>query len=247
MKKSSHDMDIRAMGKITKKSRPSKVSRKPSLYNDHQSTSSTAVRSLQDINKSCSSSTTLTHGKTGSRIFALDTNHPNSDMTNCDSVSVAHSSQLPVCEHIKQELQQHSLTFQDVNNSYTSLRFEPVRRQLFQAENIDSHSFHDSDPMSGSSGIYLSPNWAVNGVLSGNADTTCLSLPDMVLSLEQQLCSELLQLDYTSPVSHIYNPIEYAIEPHKQFLHRYCSDYKEILFLGMNPGPYGMAQTGVRP
>ena len=43
----------------------------------------------------------------------------------------------------------------------------------------------------------------------------------------------------------IYNPLEYAWEPHRNYVEKYCSQRKTVLFLGMNPGPYGMAQTGV--
>lgn len=52
-------------------------------------------------------------------------------------------------------------------------------------------------------------------------------------------------LSFASPVSHVYNPLAYAWEPHRQYLARYGSGPREILLLGMNPGPFGMAQTGV--
>ena len=44
---------------------------------------------------------------------------------------------------------------------------------------------------------------------------------------------------------HVYNPLEYAFEAHRQYLDRYCRREAEILLVGMNPGPYGMVQTGV--
>jgi single-strand selective monofunctional uracil DNA glycosylase len=43
----------------------------------------------------------------------------------------------------------------------------------------------------------------------------------------------------------VYNPLDYAREPAEQFLERAGNGRKEIVFLGMNPGPWGMAQTGV--
>ena len=46
------------------------------------------------------------------------------------------------------------------------------------------------------------------------------------------------------PVKVIYNPIDYASRPHKQFLDKYMNGKKRVLFLGMNPGPWGLAQTG---
>ena len=47
------------------------------------------------------------------------------------------------------------------------------------------------------------------------------------------------------PVSHVYNPLDYAFDAHRQYLDRYCRASAEVLLLGMNPGPFGMVQTGV--
>ncbi|MEF8792865.1 MAG: uracil-DNA glycosylase family protein [Thiohalorhabdus sp.] len=44
---------------------------------------------------------------------------------------------------------------------------------------------------------------------------------------------------------HVYNPLDYAWEPHKRYLERFGRPPREVLLVGMNPGPYGMAQTGV--
>ena len=46
-------------------------------------------------------------------------------------------------------------------------------------------------------------------------------------------------------MSCVYNPLEYARAPHELYLSRYGGGPKEVLLLGMNPGPFGMAQTGV--
>jgi single-strand selective monofunctional uracil DNA glycosylase len=47
----------------------------------------------------------------------------------------------------------------------------------------------------------------------------------------------------------IYNPLTYAWEAFEEYVTRYgctCAKRrKRVLFLGMNPGPWGMAQTGV--
>ncbi|MEZ6089924.1 MAG: single-stranded DNA-binding protein [Pirellulaceae bacterium] len=53
------------------------------------------------------------------------------------------------------------------------------------------------------------------------------------------------RLDFPSPVSHVYNPLRYAWKPHSLYLQRYAKSTCEVLFLGMNPGPWGMAQTGI--
>ncbi|XP_068519610.1 single-strand selective monofunctional uracil DNA glycosylase [Anas acuta] len=46
-------------------------------------------------------------------------------------------------------------------------------------------------------------------------------------------------------VSHVYRPLRYACRPHRHFVRRYCRGPKRVLFLGINPGPFGMAQNGV--
>ncbi|NXX42323.1 SMUG1 glycosylase, partial [Tricholaema leucomelas] len=71
-------------------------------------------------------------------------------------------------------------------------------------------------------------------------------LAERFLRLEQEQLALLRGLAlFGEPVSHIYNPLDYAWEPHCCFVRRYCRGPKRVLFLGMNPGPFGMAQTGV--
>lgn len=59
------------------------------------------------------------------------------------------------------------------------------------------------------------------------------------------LRARLDHLRFGPPVVCIYNPLHYAWQVHEEYLRRYGSGRKEILFLGMNPGPFGMVQTGV--
>ena len=61
----------------------------------------------------------------------------------------------------------------------------------------------------------------------------------------QRLRDEVGRLEFAAPVSHVYNPLEYAWPGHEAYLSRYGAGPKRVLFLGMNPGPFGMAQTGV--
>ena len=53
------------------------------------------------------------------------------------------------------------------------------------------------------------------------------------------------RLNFGPPVQCVYNPLDYAWAAHEQFLSRYGGGAKRALFLGMNPGPFGMAQVGV--
>lgn len=66
-----------------------------------------------------------------------------------------------------------------------------------------------------------------------------------VYQLELELCEALLQIPLPSDVAATYNPIEYAAELHLAYMQRFLTGHKPVLFLGMNPGPWGMCQTGV--
>jgi len=60
-----------------------------------------------------------------------------------------------------------------------------------------------------------------------------------------RLVEDLLLLRFSAPVAYVYNPLVYAREPHARYLSRYGGRGREAVFVGMNPGPWGMAQTGV--
>ncbi len=66
-----------------------------------------------------------------------------------------------------------------------------------------------------------------------------------LIAAADDLRRELRGLTFPDPVAYTYNPLEYAWDRHCDYLTRFGSGQKKILFLGMNPGPYGMAQTGV--
>ena len=66
-----------------------------------------------------------------------------------------------------------------------------------------------------------------------------------LLEIECELCEELLSITFPEPVSVIYNPLDYAADTHRSFVHKYGNSTRDVLFLGMNPGPFGMAQNGV--
>lgn len=59
------------------------------------------------------------------------------------------------------------------------------------------------------------------------------------------LLDDLKPLRFGTPVTHVYNPLEYARKPYSQYCQRYGEPAKEIVLIGMNPGPWGMAQTGI--
>lgn len=64
-------------------------------------------------------------------------------------------------------------------------------------------------------------------------------------AISDSLVDDLKCLRFTKPVTHVYNPLEYARRPHHQYLKKYGRGRREVILLGMNPGPWGMVQTGV--
>ena len=66
-----------------------------------------------------------------------------------------------------------------------------------------------------------------------------------LVSISRKLGRAVDALEFSPPVSYVYNPLSYARAPHEAYLERYGNGAKEVVLLGMNPGPFGMAQTGV--
>jgi single-strand selective monofunctional uracil DNA glycosylase len=61
----------------------------------------------------------------------------------------------------------------------------------------------------------------------------------------RKLSQEVSQLDFSACVPWVYNPLDYAWAAHEQYLTKAARSSCRVIFLGMNPGPWGMAQTGV--
>ena len=68
---------------------------------------------------------------------------------------------------------------------------------------------------------------------------------DTLVAISRELSRAAGQLVFASPVAFVYCPLEYAWPVHRAYLERYGQPQKEVVLLGMNPGPFGMAQTGV--
>ena len=64
-------------------------------------------------------------------------------------------------------------------------------------------------------------------------------------TIAADLSRAVTDLTFAPPVTHVYNPLDYAWSTHRQYLLRFGRGPVEVLLLGMNPGPWGMAQTGV--
>lgn len=64
-------------------------------------------------------------------------------------------------------------------------------------------------------------------------------------AMTRELTAKLGQLEFSAPVACVYHPLDYAWDVHRQYLERFGGGRKQVLLLGMNPGPFGMVQTGV--
>ena len=72
-----------------------------------------------------------------------------------------------------------------------------------------------------------------------------ISTADALVAVARELSAAVDQLDFAAPVSHVYNPLAYAWAPHELYLRRFGNGRKRVVFIGMNPGPFGMVQCGV--
>ena len=66
-----------------------------------------------------------------------------------------------------------------------------------------------------------------------------------ILNAARALARAADTLRFSPPVTHVYNPLTYAWAGHEAYVRSFGGTRKKIVFLGMNPGPFGMAQTGV--
>ena len=66
-----------------------------------------------------------------------------------------------------------------------------------------------------------------------------------LLNAAEKLCEELAELKFAAPTSYVYNPLVYARRANELYVRRFASTKKRCVMMGMNPGPWGMAQTGI--
>jgi len=72
-----------------------------------------------------------------------------------------------------------------------------------------------------------------------------MRVSESLIVAAQRLSGAVGKLKFAAPVTHVYNPLGYAWRAQELYLRRYGDGTKRVVFLGMNPGPFGMAQTGV--
>lgn len=68
---------------------------------------------------------------------------------------------------------------------------------------------------------------------------------EKIWMVEQQLSADLMKIDFGKDknIGAVYNPLDYAADVHKRFMRKFLKKAPTVLFLGMNPGLYGMCQT----
>ena len=67
------------------------------------------------------------------------------------------------------------------------------------------------------------------------------------VNIESELAKDLVNIEHESDskVRFVLNPLDYAQDPHIKFLKNYLVGPRRVLFVGLNPGPWGMCQTGI--
>ena len=68
---------------------------------------------------------------------------------------------------------------------------------------------------------------------------------DALVAAARTLCDAVDSLQFSAPATHTLNPLDYAWAPHEQYLRKFGNGKKRVVFMGMNPGPFGMVQVGI--
>ena len=76
-------------------------------------------------------------------------------------------------------------------------------------------------------------------------DDTASDTAGALIAAARKLSQAVDGLNFSSSVTHTYNPLDYAWAPYEHYLRRFGKNRKRVVFLGMNPGPFGMVQCGI--
>ena len=71
------------------------------------------------------------------------------------------------------------------------------------------------------------------------------SISNTALEAAKTLSNAVDTLDFALPTTHIYNPLTYAWAGYRSYVQLHANSHKKVVFMGMNPGPFGMTQCGV--
>lgn len=70
-------------------------------------------------------------------------------------------------------------------------------------------------------------------------------MSEHLITITRELSKGVDTLSFDYPVAYVYNPLDYAWKSHRAYLEKYGDRKSRVLLIGMNPGPWGMAQTGI--
>jgi single-strand selective monofunctional uracil DNA glycosylase len=71
------------------------------------------------------------------------------------------------------------------------------------------------------------------------------SIADQLLKEAHALAKTCDKLTFSDKVWAVYNTFGYALPGYESYVRKFGTSKKRVIYLGMNPGPWGMAQTGV--
>lgn len=89
------------------------------------------------------------------------------------------------------------------------------------------------------------PGTTLPGMNPTSRNSTAPDPARLLLAAAQTLSEAVSALQFSAPVAHVYNPLDYAWAPHRAYIERFAAHRLRAVFVGMNPGPFGMMQTGV--
>ena len=72
-----------------------------------------------------------------------------------------------------------------------------------------------------------------------------MSVAIQVKKAAETLRDSVNNLRFSERAAYVYNPLDYAWEMHAAYVDKFARATCDVIFLGMNPGPFGMAQTGI--
>ncbi|XP_044746455.1 single-strand selective monofunctional uracil DNA glycosylase-like isoform X1 [Coccinella septempunctata] len=115
-------------------------------------------------------------------------------------------------------------------------------RKKLKLSSVNEQSENKSSSHQGTS-VELESNHSIYFPVPPPADA---SVSNKMLEVHRNLNRLLENLNFVKdPICFVYNPTIYASEPLEKYLKLYCRKEKKVLFVGMNPGPWGMCQTGI--
>ncbi|GBP79985.1 Single-strand selective monofunctional uracil DNA glycosylase [Eumeta japonica] len=94
------------------------------------------------------------------------------------------------------------------------------------------------------------PKRKANSAYDDNTDNKKVTKKETDIASEfiriaNRMNSQLGDINFIKKIDYVYNPTRYASLSYEQYVQKFCNTTKKVMFLGMNPGPWGMSQTGV--